>query len=155
MKYCVHCGTGLADEAKFCSKCGKPVGDSQSSSSSNSRLIWDSDKGVYVVNPNAPKPSNNVNNNNNYRSNYRYDNSSLHGGTVGFLLTFFLGLIGFILCLCLGDEDCKSAAKKTFIICLIIGLVIGLFIGCGAACVLDDYEDDYYYYDTIRCLIFR
>ncbi len=56
------------------------------------------------------------------------NSAALKGGAVGFLLTFFIGLIGFILCLCLGDEACKKAAKLTFIISIIAVVFIYLVI---------------------------
>ncbi len=145
MKYCIYCGNQLSDEARFCSKCGKSVSSTSSTSttSSNSRLIWDSETGTYKANPDFRPPVQQNNPQNYYRSSY--SNASLHGGTIGFVLTFFLGLIGLILCLCLGDEYCKSAAKKTFVVLLIIGLILGIIIGGIASCAIDDDYDDYYY----------
>lgn len=37
MKYCINCGTRLDDEARFCSRCGKPctIGDKQMSAASS------------------------------------------------------------------------------------------------------------------------
>ncbi len=53
--------------------------------------------------------------------------SSFKGGVVGFVLTFFFGLLGFILCLLLGDEKCKKSATTTFIVTLILGVICGIF----------------------------
>ncbi len=62
---------------------------------------------------------------------------TLKGKFLGFILTFFLGLIGLVLALCLGDEDCKKVAAKTFIVLLIIEVVVIIlyFIGIAAALV--------------------
>ena len=150
MKYCVNCGNQLPDDANFCSKCGRSVEqesapqqntstNSPSSMSNSSRLVWDRETGTYKLNPNSQpisKPqSNNYWQNSNYQSNQRKyyksssnTNASLHGGGLGFVLTFFFGLIGFILCLCLGDDDCKSAAKTTFWVTFIIGVIIGVLL---------------------------
>jgi len=150
MKYCVNCGNQLPDDANFCSKCGRSVEqesapqqntstNSPSSMSNSSRLVWDRETGTYKQNPNyippaQPQQPNTYWQNSNYSHQQRYyktssnANASLHGGGLGFVLTFFLGLLGFILCLCLGDDDCKSAAKTTFWVTFIIGVILGVLL---------------------------
>ncbi len=64
----------------------------------------------------------------------------IKGNGLGFVLSFFLGLIGFLVALFLGDEDCKKMATKTFVACLIIKVVlVVLYIGVVA------YYFSYYY----------
>ncbi len=48
----------------------------------------------------------------------------IKGKGLGFVLSFFLGIIGFLLALFLGDEDCKKTAIKTFVVCIIIYVVL-------------------------------
>ena len=52
------------------------------------------------------------------------ENKSLKGTAVGVLLSLFIGLIGFILCLLLGDEKCKKASIYTFCACVAINIII-------------------------------
>ena len=57
----------------------------------------------------------------------------LKGGSVGFALTFCthligLGIVGLILCLCLGDYNCKKASVITFLAPLIIIIAFFVFI---------------------------
>ncbi len=47
----------------------------------------------------------------------------IKGKGLGFVLSFFLGIIGFFLTLFLGDEDCKRTGTITFIVCTIISVV--------------------------------
>ncbi len=68
----------------------------------------------------------------------------LKGKGLGFVFSFFFGLIGFILALCLGDEDCKKAAITTFIVCLCI--VVALIIILVAAVAVTAATPTYYYY---------
>ncbi len=58
----------------------------------------------------------------------------LQGKVIGFVLTFFLFLIGFILCYCLGDEDCKDGAKKMLIIDIVL-YIIAIVLVVVATCV--------------------
>ena len=51
---------------------------------------------------------------------------ALKGGALGFVLTFLIGLIGFILCLILGDQKCKKASIITF--CCEVGAGILIMI---------------------------
>lgn len=166
MKYCVNCGNQLPDDANFCSKCGKqvtsnvassqtttstgqsrPVWDREKGTSTGqSRLVWDREKGTYTGQRLLwDRKTGTYKQNPNYSPQQRYyktssnTNASLHGGGLGFVLTFFFGLIGFILCLCLGDDDCKSAAKATFWVTLIIAVFIGIILGVAGSCAAEDY----------------
>lgn len=58
------------------------------------------------------------------------DDKPLKGKPIGIILTLFTNLIGFILCLVLGDEDCRKASIATFIIAIIASFVLGLLYGC-------------------------
>ena len=111
MKYCKHFGEQLDDSAAFCNKCGTPCDDN-------------------TFNPNQFGP----NQYNNYEGNKDND-KSLKGGVIGFILTFFIGLIGYILCLCLGDAPCKKAAHITFFVTIgieVLFIIIGVSIGLNA-----------------------
>ncbi len=55
-------------------------------------------------------------------------NKPIRGTLSGFALSFFLGLIGFLLALFLGDEPCEQAATKTFIICFIVKLLLVIIV---------------------------
>ncbi len=48
----------------------------------------------------------------------------IKGSGLGFVLSFFLGILGLILAICLGDEECKKTAIKTFVICAIVSVAI-------------------------------
>ncbi len=50
----------------------------------------------------------------------------IKGKGLGFVLSFFLGIIGFLIALFLGDEECKGMATKTFVVCLIVGAILGV-----------------------------
>ncbi len=52
------------------------------------------------------------------------DDKPIKGKGLGFVLSFFLGLIGLLVAIFLGDEDCKKMAIKTFVVCAIISIVI-------------------------------
>jgi hypothetical protein len=56
------------------------------------------------------------------------EQKSLKGGGVGFVLAFFFGLIGLVLCLLLGDEKCRKTAIKTFIIVIVVGFIMGIIL---------------------------
>ena len=109
MSFCRKCGHQLDDNTAYCPKCGTNQNGQPSQS------YWQ--QGY----------------------NNRYNNSNqatLKGSTLGFVLTFFLGIIGFVLCYILGDEECKETAKKTFIICLVIGVFCAIIYGCSVGSMI-------------------
>lgn len=109
MAYCSKCGNQLDDNVNFCPKCGA------NRNGVSSQSYWQQ----------------------NYRRQTNYGNqASLRGSTLGFVLTFFLGIIGFVLCYILGDEECKETAKKTFIICLVIGVFCAIIYGCAVGSMI-------------------
>ncbi len=55
----------------------------------------------------------------------------IKGKGLGFVLSFFLGLLGFLLAVFLGDEECKQTATKTFIICSIISVAVVIIYVCA------------------------
>ncbi len=52
----------------------------------------------------------------------------IKGSGLGFVLSFFLGLVGFLLAIFLGDEECKKTATTTFIICTAVTVVLVIAI---------------------------
>ena len=51
-------------------------------------------------------------------------NKSIKGGALGFVLAFFLGLIGLIIVLVIGDKKAKKAALITFFVSLAAGILL-------------------------------
>lgn len=96
---------------KYCSQCGHELTD-EAAFCSNCGATTQSKGQIYDIN----------------RQNQTKD-TSLKGKGIGILLTFFLGVIGLILCYVIGDEDCKKGALSCFIICTIIGVIIAIFYG--------------------------
>lgn len=58
------------------------------------------------------------------------DDKPLKGVGLGFILAFFLNVVGLIIACILGDESCKKTAIKTFIICACVGIVLSIFYFC-------------------------
>ena len=100
MKYCRDCGTEIADIAVICPKCGKTQVD-------------------YETEQLKLKAENEV-----LKEKFKKQKSAaIEGKGLGFVLTFFIGLIGLILCLALGDDDCKKSALITFIVTIILSVI--------------------------------
>lgn len=57
------------------------------------------------------------------------EDKPIKGTGLGFVLGFFLGLIGALLCHFLGDEKAKKTAWITFIIETCAGFLLGVIIG--------------------------
>lgn len=103
MKYCRECGNELADLAAICPKCGATQTDYALEQIKLQQQNEELKKQVEQKN-----------------------SASIQGKGLGFLITFFVGLIGFIICLALGDDDCKKASLITFIVSIIVSIVFGI-----------------------------
>lgn len=97
----------MEDTMKYCSQCGHELDDN---------AIFCSSCGVSTQTKSQQIQQSSQSHNS--------GGASLQGKAVGFLLTFFTGIIGLILCYVLGDEDCKKGA----LICFIIGTIIGVIL---------------------------
>lgn len=104
MKYCRECGNELADVAAICPKCGVTQTDYALEQIKLQQQSEEIKKQVEKKN-----------------------SADIQGKGLGFLITFFLGLIGFIICLVLGDDDCKKASLITFIVKAIVVIVVWIF----------------------------
>ena len=106
MSKCINCGKEIGND-NFCSFCG-----TRANSSYDTNRTISSENDSYTGSQND-KP--------------------LKGGLVGFALTlctdlFGFGIVGLILCLCLGDSSCKKASVITFLAPLIIVIALFAFI---------------------------
>ncbi len=110
MKYCTKCGTQLPDNAAYCSNCGAPC---------------DNEDEIKFVNKNDF--------NNNYNYNYSNDNE-YHGGSngaavAGFICSFIIPLLGFILSLIgLSNSKKLNGNGRSLAIAGIIISIISFFI---------------------------
>ncbi len=103
---------------KYCNHCGKELID---------EAEYCTNCGCIVA-----KPSNN--------SASVQNDKPIKGHVLGFVFSFFLGLIGFLLALFLGDEECKKTATKTFIICTILSVIIIIIYIAVIASILSSYS---------------
>lgn len=63
-------------------------------------------------------------NSGNSQTNYNNETSKIKGFWLGFFLTFIAGLIGLIICLITGDNECKRGSKIAFFINLGISIFL-------------------------------
>ena len=115
MKECGYCKTQLNDNDRYCHNCGREVAQPNNNYNYNQpnyyQTGYNPNYGYYNQTPNS------------YKSD---SDKSIKGALLGFLITFFAGIVGFILCLILGDEDCRKASIITFCVCC--GVVLFVFI---------------------------
>ena len=96
----------------YCKNCGSEIDDNAQFCKYCGTKVQD------VVTVNNQKPA---------------EDKPIKGGILGFVLTFFIGFIGFIVCLIFGDEACRKTAIITFVATIVVGIVTAiiylLFIG--------------------------
>lgn len=61
----------------------------------------------------------------------------------GFLLGFLLGLIGFIIALCINKEETKRGALHAFLISLVIGIIAVIAVCCVTCQVVSNIPSHY------------
>lgn len=121
MKYCRECGNQLIDLAAICPKCGAAQPDVTLQTNT-----------IQQQNEQVNKQASSKN------------SAAIQGKGFGFLLTFFAGLIGLIICLALGDDDCKKASLITFVVSIVLSIVLViLYIVIIAAAVSSSYPYGY------------
>lgn len=84
-----------------------------------------------------------ISNTTTYISNNHSDKNKEDEGNsvVGYLLGFFLGIIGLVIALAIGKEKVISGAKKAVILNIIASILMGILIGILYACVMADFLD--------------
>lgn len=129
MSKCPNCGNELNNDEKFCPKCGYFLDKHEDTNKQNCCPFCGKEikgnesycphcganlKDAGYTNPATKQDTNN--NSNKIQTPNNDSNKSLKGELTGIFITIFIGIIGLILCLCLGDEKCKKAAIITFVI---------------------------------------
>lgn len=99
-KTCPNCGAKISADARFCNKCGAELNDN--------------------LNRNTYNNSNPYINNINNQQVQNVDEGTMLGG---FLLSFFLGLIGLIIALVVGKPKTKTGGVIGFVVIFIIGII--------------------------------
>ena len=100
--FCKNCGKEIADGVQFCTYCGEKI---------------TSARAEYATTTEAPKQE----------ETNKYGNKIyFRGAGLGFVLAFFVNIIGLILAIVFGDAACKKAAIITTCVCVGLGL-IGFF----------------------------
>lgn len=131
---CPSCGTNLKPGDKFCPLCGSPVEEEKTAK----RPGYCPKCGFYKDDINAPCPHcgfspNQSSGYSNYQSpagkqvygNADPDaNKAIKGGFLGFLMAFFLGVLGLILCLIFGDKACRKGCVITFIVVFVVEMIL-------------------------------
>lgn len=120
---CPHCGTHLNPEDRYCPLCGQAVEAPKPSAPKQPGYC--AKCGFYKDDVNAPCPhcgyspnqqngyANYQSPNGGYRSADPDATKAIKGGFLGFLMGFFLGILGLILCLIFGDRACKKGCAIT------------------------------------------
>ena len=125
--FCPYCGSRMEEKPKvvvedktFCPKCGKEVDKADDFC----RKCGTKLKTNYTDIETRYDYRHNDNHNRYERPTVRED-KALQSGVVGFLMVFFLGLIGLVVCLAAGDSKCRSAATTTYFIRLLLIIIVG------------------------------
>lgn len=133
MKECPMCGAEAPEDAAYCPRCGKRMDGKKKCPACNA-LLNEDDAFCPVCGRRQTKE---VKEETEKKEPVRksspqirtyYSNKPLSGGGVGFLMAFFLSLPGFILVLCLGDEEAKRVATITFIVEAVIVIILAVVI---------------------------
>lgn len=135
MKNCPTCGKEIPGESEYCPKCGKRIDGKKQCPVCNA-WIGPNDGFCPVCgkrqSPKAEAGSTECRPAQRSAAQRRYyysENKPLSGGMVGFVMAFFLSLVGLILVLCLGDAEARHAATITFVVEVVIGIVLGVILG--------------------------
>lgn len=133
--FCPYCGNATKTSSRFCEHCDAFLGNTQTpkKTSAPKKTMATTKKCVNCRSdipassfycPVCGRMANTI-------SPPTYPTSNQGSFLTGFLLVFFLGVIGLIIAYCSRQEDTKRGAKVTFLVCFLIVLLLFGIVGCA------------------------